>query len=86
MNQAPYLVKKGKGFQFFEELEKVWTSHENNLVKYLGRVLINGEGNEFHLFLTDLSYFGAELDFDSKKRSHRTLMLLDEEWRPIYVV
>ena len=56
------------------------------MVKYLGRVLINGEGNELHLFLTDLSYFSAELDFESKKRSHRTLMLLDEEWRPIYVV
>ena len=58
------MVKKGKGFKFFEELEKVWSSHEHNLVKYLGRVLINGEGNEFHLFLTDLSYFTAELDFE----------------------
>ena len=80
INTAPFLLRNGYGFKFFTAMEQVWADPSFGKTQYLGQVRIkfgNHDGKAdpevYHLFVNNIQFFDAEMDFEKSSRSVRTL-------------
>ena len=95
INTAPFLQRRGQGFKYFQAQEQAWADPAFGKTQYLGQVKVMFDKNDYypepdiyHLFMNNIQFFDAELDFEQSNRDARTLYFLSEKdnWRPDHVI